>query len=628
MNMKRILLATFVLASAKLFAQPATPASPPPNRNATDVISIYSGAYTNRPGVDFNPNWGQSGFSGATTYTVAGDEMLFYPNMNYQGVDFNGSVNVSNMTHVHFDIWTPASGATATNFDFFLISPGPQEQASATVPTPGGWKSVDIPLSSFPNVQLHDLIQLKFVATPFGGSNIYIDNIYFYKAPNVPTLTNFTIAPRTIGAPPFTITPPTSNSAGAFTYTSSNSNVATISGNTVTVVGVGNTTITATQAANGSFVAGSVSTTFSVNPAAVAPTAGASDPTLPSGQVISLFSNVYTNRAVDTWRTSWSAATLTDTVIGGNNMKRYSNLNFVGVEFHSPGPQVNATSVDSFHIDVWTPNATTFRIKLVDFGAGGTFGGGDDREAEIIFSSDPADANLPNRYGNALTQGQWNKVSIPMSFFVSNGLTTRANLSQLIFSAIPVGSSTVFVDNIFFSTGTTLPVDFTDFTAKLVNNAANLVWQVAAETNVKAYNIERSVDGKNFNTIGSIAASQRNQYTFTDKQLLNGVAYYRIRAIDNDGSYKFSLTRAINNRTKDISYAIYPNPAKDVLIVKNLEGTNTISLIDATGKTVLRTAPTNNNMVSLAISNIPTGMYTVLIHNGTESTSLKLVIEK
>jgi hypothetical protein len=337
---------------------------------------------------------------------------------------------------------------------------------------------------------------------------------------------------------------------------------------------------------------------------------------------------VYTNLAVDTWRTSWSAATLTDTVIGGNNMKRYSNLNFVGVEFHSPGPQVNATAADSFHINVWTPNATTFRIKLVDFGAGGTFGGGDDREAEIIFSSDPADANLPNRYGNALTQGQWNTVSIPMSFFASNGLTTRANLSQLIFSAIPTGSSTVFVDNIFFSTGATLPVDFTDFTAKVANNAANLVWQVAAEINVKAYNIERSVDGKNFNSIGSIAASQRSQYTFTDKQLLKGVAYYRIRAIDNDGSYKFSVTRAINNRTKDISYAIYPNPAKDVLIVKNLEGTNTISLIDATGKTVLRTAPTNNNMVSLAISNIPTGMYTVLIHNGTESSSLKLVIEK
>ncbi|HAI82337.1 MAG TPA: hypothetical protein DCL43_01620, partial [Chitinophagaceae bacterium] len=75
MNMKRILLAAFVLASVKLFAQPAAPASPPPTRNATDVISIYSGAYTSRAGVDFNPNWGQSGFAGATTFTVAGDEM-------------------------------------------------------------------------------------------------------------------------------------------------------------------------------------------------------------------------------------------------------------------------------------------------------------------------------------------------------------------------------------------------------------------------------------------------------------------------------------------------------------------------------------------------------------------------
>jgi len=626
--MKRILLAAFVLASAKLFAQPATPAPTPPARNATDVISIYSGAYTNVTGVDFNPNWGQSGFAGATTVTVSGNEMRYYPNMNYQGVDFGANVNVSNMTHVHFDIWTPATGTTATNFEFFLINPGPVEQASATTPTAGGWKSVDIPLSSFNNVRLQDVFQLKFVATPFGGTDIYLDNIYFYKAPNVPTLTNFTVAPRTIGAAPFTITAPTSNSAGAFTYTSSNSSVATISGTTVTVVGVGTTTITATQAANGSFVAGSVATTFTVNPAAVAPTAGAPNPTLPSARVTSLFSDVYTNRAVDTWRTSWSAATLTDTVIGGNNMKRYDNLNFVGVEFHSPGPQINATSTDSFHISVWTPNATTFRIKLVDFGAAGTFGGGDDREAEIIFSSDPADANLPNRFAAAPTQGQWNVISIPMSFFASNGLTTRGNLSQLIFSAVPTGSATVFVDNIYFSSGATLPAEFTDFSATIVNNAGNLQWKVGAEINVKNYVVERSVDGNNFSAIGTVVAAKQSQYNFTDKNLLKGIAYYRIKAVDNDGSYKFSVTRAINNRTKDISYAIYPNPAKDVLIIKNLEGINTISLIDATGKNVLTTAATSNNMVSISLSNIPTGLYTVLITNDTNKASFKVVVEK
>jgi len=63
---------------------------------------------------------------------------------------------------------------------------------------------------------------------------------------------------------PFNLTAPVSNSGGEFTYTSSNPLVATISGNTVTIIGIGSTIITATQAAFGEFGPGSISTTFIV----------------------------------------------------------------------------------------------------------------------------------------------------------------------------------------------------------------------------------------------------------------------------------------------------------------------------------------------------------------------------
>lgn len=90
--------------------------------------------------------------------------------------------------------------------------------------------------------------------------------ILFYAntsfAQTTPTITGFTIpSPQVFTAAPgptFTITDPVSNSSGAFTYTSSRTSVATISGNTVTVVGIGNTTITATQAASGSYASGAV----------------------------------------------------------------------------------------------------------------------------------------------------------------------------------------------------------------------------------------------------------------------------------------------------------------------------------------------------------------------------------
>lgn len=638
--MKKILFSLLAICciAVNSFAQPATAAPTPPARNATDVISIYSGAYSNRAGVDFNPFWGQSGHGSATTFTVSGDEMRYYPNMNYQGIDFAGSIDVSNMTHLHFDFWTPSGMGQATNFEMFLVTNGTTEQPVASAPTAGGWKSVDIPLTSYTVPILHNIIQFKMVATPFGGTNIYIDNMYFYKAANVPTISNFTITPKTNGSAPFMLTAPTStNMGGAFTYTSSNPAVATVSGSTVTITGIGTSTILATQAAGGGFAQGTISTTLTVTAAVSAPTSGVT-PSKPATNVRSFYSDAYTNRPVETWLTSWSSGALKDTIIAGNNMKRYSNLNFVGVEFHNPGPQFNATNADSFHVSIWTPNATKFRVKLVDFGANGITGpmgmppaNADDREAEIWFTSDPADAGLANKYGPAPTQGQWNNIAIPISFFTSNGMTTRTTLSQLIFSAVPVGSATVFVDNVYFSSilPNVLPVDFKSFEITKKENTAQLSWVVASEINVKAYEVEKSLDGKNFKSIATVNAVATEKYSFNDKDLANGINYYRIKATDKDGSVKYSTTRNIaHNSNGKLEYSIYPNPAKNELVIKNLTGNNTISIVDATGRIVMTRNNVNNGLATLNISTLQNGLYNVIVNNGIENKTLKLVVTK
>lgn len=165
---------------------------------------------------------------------------------------------------------------------------------------------------------------------------------------------------------------------------------------------------------------------------ATEPSDSAADPTVAADKVISLFSDVYTNVAVDTWRTDWSAATLEDISINGNNVKKYSDLNFVGIE--TVGTQIDASAMTHFHVDVWTANATEIKIKLVDFGADGAFNGGDDVEHEITIAS-PA-------------QQEWVSIDIPLSDFT--GLTTRANIAQLIFVGSPSGQNTLYIDNVFF----------------------------------------------------------------------------------------------------------------------------------------------------------------------------------
>ena len=88
-----------------------------------------------------------------------------------------------------------------------------------------------------------------------------------------PTIASFSVPAKNFGNAAFNLTAPASNSDGAFTYTSSNTAVATVtSGGTVTIVGVGSTTITATQAASGNYTTGSVTASLVIS--AIAPTIG------------------------------------------------------------------------------------------------------------------------------------------------------------------------------------------------------------------------------------------------------------------------------------------------------------------------------------------------------------------
>ena len=80
-----------------------------------------------------------------------------------------------------------------------------------------------------------------------------------------PTLGAFDPIVKTYFDQAFTITPPASNSSGAFTYTSSNPAIASITGTTVTIVTAGTTTITATQAADGGYSSAFTSTTLTIN---------------------------------------------------------------------------------------------------------------------------------------------------------------------------------------------------------------------------------------------------------------------------------------------------------------------------------------------------------------------------
>jgi hypothetical protein len=502
--------------------QPAAPtvAAPAPTCGQANVISVYSDTYTNNiAGTNFNPNWGQSGFGSATTSSLSGNEMRYYPNMNYQGIALGSNQNVSSFQSLRLDIWS----ANCSSIDIFLVTAANGERAVRRTLTLNSWNSIEIQLADYTaqGIPLTAIKEFKFVTvTPANGANIYVDNIHFVNSScaTAPTTVNttfcvdFTCVAQTPGFAAQQINFQSTTITGfrnltrmgatdiwcgtfafpvgevvrySFYYAGASGVVGdeSLTGSgTCFSQGAGGLKRTYTTVAGGSAMltfAWEACSSTPVCPPPPAPTVAPPTPTCAQANVISLFSDAYTNVPVNTWLTPWSQAAGGNVVsIAGNNTRLYNNVNFLGIETTGAN-LINTTGMANFHIDVWTPNMTTFRVKLVDVGANGNFGGGDDREGEIAFTP---------------TQNGWNSYVIPLASFQAVGLATRAHIAQLILSGIPVGQGTLYVDNIYFSR-----VNCTDVTPPTVN-CSNLTVTFNGESSIPLVASQLATASDNFGT--------------------------------------------------------------------------------------------------------------------------------
>jgi len=150
--------------------------APEPTVAEANVRSIYSDSYMNPASANYYPDWGQS-----TQFEVVdfdGNEAIKYSDANYQGIEFNESIDATGFTTVHIDVWS----ADYASIAFFLISSSGENPVTLNL-APNQWNSIEIPLSDFSDqgLSLDDLIQIKFDVQPDNGGTFYIDNIYFHN---------------------------------------------------------------------------------------------------------------------------------------------------------------------------------------------------------------------------------------------------------------------------------------------------------------------------------------------------------------------------------------------------------------------------------------------------------------
>lgn len=181
-----------------------------------------------------------------------------------------------------------------------------------------------------------------------------------------------------------------------------------------------------------------------------------------------------------------------------------------------------------------------------------------------------------------------------------------------------------------------LPVTLISFNAKAVESNALLEWQTTSEENASHFEVERSLDARSFQKIGSVdAAGNSNalqRYNFTDRTFGNQpqTVYYRLRSVDLDGT--FSLTRTISLQPRGVGrYAgVYPNPARKASTVTVSSGipAGEVSLWDMLGREVpVRKSALSDGTVQVSLNGVASGMYLLKLTTSQGVVNHKLVVE-
>ncbi len=175
-----------------------------------------------------------------------------------------------------------------------------------------------------------------------------------------------------------------------------------------------------------------------------------------------------------------------------------------------------------------------------------------------------------------------------------------------------------------------LPVLISRFEGHRVNKQIDLNWTTAQETNNDHFDIERSLDGVNYQAIGRVNSKLHNtslptDYTFSDLNPANGMNFYRLKQVNADGKFNYSDIVSIKFDNPVISVlAINPNPVgKTLRIVCDANETTavTCNIYNSDGRLV-KTIATNfvigSNAISADVSSLASGTYFVVLSRPNE----------
>ncbi len=230
-----------------------------------------------------------------------------------------------------------------------------------------------------------------------------------------------------------------------------------------------------------------------------------------------------------------------------------------------------------------------------------------------------------DQWGVNLTPANINSYSFGVAISVANSFNSLDSLKANI----------DFV-NVSVNYKRTSELGLTEFNAFFDDGEVNTDWTMASQDGCVGFSIERTVDGISSEIVGTVTKNDdndaSNNYSFIDKAPLFGTSYYRVVERKTDGTNQTFDWVAVSAEQKVSNVFLYPNPTCSQLTVKfpSIGQPAMIMVMDEKGRVVMsQTVPsfsnTDNTTYIQDVSNLPQGIYVVLINNGEKNFTDKFV---
>jgi|GEM_PF-5414876 hypothetical protein len=307
----------------------------------------------------------------------------------------------------------------------------------------------------------------------------------------------------------------------------------------------------------------------------------------------------------------------------------------------SSGQISDTLEIGNFHLDV--PLDAVIEGVVVNIGKGASSIGivdnmiklvsngvvcGEEHATDEEWSLDPTISTYgadDDRWGLNLTPGMVNSYSFGVALCVANSMyginTNKAN-----------------IDYITITVNYKKPdqLGLVDYTAIFDEGEVRLDWTMASQTECMSFNIIRSPDGVKSEVIGNIPgdvnADHAISYSFIDNSPLFGTSYYKIESKNADGSIQDYNWVAVSANEKIADVFLFPNPTGDKLTLKfpSIGEPSILMVLDQKGRVLINAslpalANADNTTYIQDVSELPAGMYVVLINNGDKNYTNRFI---